>query len=304
MYGSIAPDQTILGNFWSETFFFTTSRDTDNFIFEVEAPGDCFRATLLSDVTALVFLVSGIPIDGSPCSSAVIEVVGFNNGYPAELCFSEPGAYAVEVLPSIFPIFECPGDSYTVLLEKFVPDAVTTTTEEPGIVPEGERCGNLLNEGCNSNPPAYGSIAVGETVGGNIWADAAVGDTDWYLFEVPNANDCFSATLFSDTKLLVSFVSGITTDGSTCSDTAFGIGLIGDNSGTPAQVCFPEAGFGIVFVTKEFNEDLPCPGDSYTVSLETLGAVGAGVFAGVEAGASPIFLGHGSSGSKISLNGQ
>jgi hypothetical protein len=50
--------------------------------------------------------------------------------------------------------------------------------------PEGEDCGLDLNGGCNSDPPAFGAIACGQTICGTAYADAGTRDTDWLNFEL------------------------------------------------------------------------------------------------------------------------
>jgi hypothetical protein len=48
--------------------------------------------------------------------------------------------------------------------------------------PEGEPCGDDTNGGCNSlGQDLFGSIACGETICGNAWADGGTRDTDWYV---------------------------------------------------------------------------------------------------------------------------
>ena len=49
-----------------------------------------------------------------------------------------------------------------------------------GAVAEDEPCGDDTNGGCNADPYVFGTLANGDTVCGNVWADAALKDTDWY----------------------------------------------------------------------------------------------------------------------------
>ncbi len=53
-----------------------------------------------------------------------------------------------------------------------------------GATPEGEGCGNDTNGGCNSNPPAFGSIDCGETICGSAFATGSLRDTDWYRVNI------------------------------------------------------------------------------------------------------------------------
>jgi len=52
---------------------------------------------------------------------------------------------------------------------------------------EGEDCGTDLNGGCNSTPPAFGSINCGETICATSFMDGSTRDTDWYNFTVTDA---------------------------------------------------------------------------------------------------------------------
>lgn len=45
---------------------------------------------------------------------------------------------------------------------------------------ENEPCGSALNEGCNSEIPAFTDIACGQSVCGNTYFDGDFRDTDWY----------------------------------------------------------------------------------------------------------------------------
>ena len=49
-----------------------------------------------------------------------------------------------------------------------------------GAIAEGEPCGDDTNGGCNSSPEVFGTVACGETIHGNGWADGGTRDTDWY----------------------------------------------------------------------------------------------------------------------------
>ncbi len=64
----------------------------------------------------------------------------------------------------------------------------------PSVMPpgtlEGELCGDSINDGCSgSNPLALGSLSCGETVVGNIFANAGSRDLDWYEFTVNSATN-------------------------------------------------------------------------------------------------------------------
>ena len=65
----------------------------------------------------------------------------------------------------------------------------------PATAAEAEPCGQNLNGGCNSEPPAFETVFVGATVEGTFYVDPgdptavppvpATRDTDWYTFSIP-----------------------------------------------------------------------------------------------------------------------
>ncbi|MCZ6836996.1 MAG: hypothetical protein O7G85_14565, partial [Planctomycetota bacterium] len=58
----------------------------------------------------------------------------------------------------------------------------------PGAASEPEPCGQKINEGCNSASLIYTQVFCGTTVCGTIWAQNNDRDTDWYTFDVPDAD--------------------------------------------------------------------------------------------------------------------
>ncbi len=55
-----------------------------------------------------------------------------------------------------------------------------------GAVSESEAaCGDSSNDGCNVTPPAYDTLAIGQTVQGTLFNTRTLRDTDWYQFELP-----------------------------------------------------------------------------------------------------------------------
>jgi hypothetical protein len=126
---------------------------------------------------------------------------------------------------------------------------------------EGEPCGEDLNGGCNSDPPAFGSISCGETILGNAWADGGSRDTDWYL--VTTTDDCttLTATLNAAFEGVVFIVDGI----DTCEPVV--VGEAGGNA-TPA-VADVGPGSYVVFVAAAGFEGSPCGTTTgYDVTLE------------------------------------
>jgi hypothetical protein len=55
-----------------------------------------------------------------------------------------------------------------------------------GAIAEGEgACGDSSNGGCNSSPPAYDTIALGQSVQGRLFNGTQLRDTDWFEFTLP-----------------------------------------------------------------------------------------------------------------------
>jgi hypothetical protein len=59
-----------------------------------------------------------------------------------------------------------------------------------GAIAESEgACGDDSNGGCNSSPPAFDTIAFGQSVQGRLYNDTLVRDTDWFEFTVPELSE-------------------------------------------------------------------------------------------------------------------
>jgi hypothetical protein len=123
-------------------------------------------------------------------------------------CFDE--AFSVNDLAS--------GAYYIVVEHTGDPDVTTPQTYGLTLTCSGDPCSGHLpvectgtpevepNEGWNGNPPnsTYGTIQVGETVCGTVWANAGQRDMDWYRLtlssqssiQVDCAGDAFDAALF------------------------------------------------------------------------------------------------------------
>jgi hypothetical protein len=191
-FGAIAVNETICGTSWATG----GTRDTDWYMFNIGELRDV-TATVNSQQPNVVFLIDGI----DTCNAVVVANGSADNcvsGAPAVSTLA-PGSYAVFVgtgNPDGSGIFEgipcsgLPGDNgnqYRVTLaSSATPPACTLTcsgTNEP------EVCGDDLNGGCNSTPPAFGSISGGETVCGTGWAEGGFRDTDWYMLPAGTSGD-------------------------------------------------------------------------------------------------------------------
>ncbi len=121
-----------------------------------------------------------------------------------------------------------------------------------GATLEPEVCGAQTNNGCNSVPPAFGTIACGETICGTAWADGDTRDTDWYIINLPDSDgdgfEQITATLFSQFPGVCFILSGPPSDcanivsvGTTgCSDNCANI--------STATACLPAPATYTIFV--------------------------------------------------------
>jgi hypothetical protein len=131
---------------------------------------------------------------------------------------------------------------------------------------EGEPCGDDNNGGCNSSPPAFGSVACGETICGNAWADGGTRDTDWYLISVPADDTTVSAILTSEFDGVCFIVDGI----ADCAPVV--VGDTGSSSncepGATAQATVA-AGDYVIFAASGAFEGTPCgTNNDYTVQVD------------------------------------
>ncbi len=54
----------------------------------------------------------------------------------------------------------------------------------PNAIQESEQCGDNLNGGCTSTPPAYITLTNGTAYCGDVWKVDTLRDTDWYTFTI------------------------------------------------------------------------------------------------------------------------
>lgn len=144
--------------------------------------------------------------------------------------------------------------------------------EAPHAIFEDEPCGGDINGGCFDDPPAYGSIELGQTLVGEYGAvfnaddDIYELDSDWYLFHIENDDTCVEAILTSRKSGDVILFEGSTFETETCSEDLVNVAS-GDNGGNSAVYCFPEAGEYGVFIAPTFQDKSPCEGEPNTYVL-------------------------------------
>jgi hypothetical protein len=149
---------------------------------------DWYRHSYTSDTIVTWKVVAEFPVliaiidITAGCAFSVLAITTGNACDTVQLTADlSAGTYAFFVATSDFDGYACvdgPHD-YVAWLE-CQPNCATCP---PGGIPEGEGCAQVtdnFNGGCNSGPPVYSPINVGDTVCGLTWQDTLIRDTDWY----------------------------------------------------------------------------------------------------------------------------
>jgi hypothetical protein len=69
------------------------------------------------------------------------------------------------------------------LIVRMIP-APCPLTAPSGAIAELEACGEDTNGGCNSTPPAFGNVTLGQTLTGTFFSTRQLRDTDWFEFTI------------------------------------------------------------------------------------------------------------------------
>jgi hypothetical protein len=137
-------------------------------------------------------------------------------------------------------------------------------------VAEGEPCGADSNAGCNSTPPAFGSIACGASTCGQAWAQDGSRDTDWYLVSLTSATS-LTATLVAQFPGTVLIVDGLAACNPEVAGAAGGSAECQVEAVAAAELA---PGSYAVFVAPDGFEGVPCAvdggqvGPRYRLSLD------------------------------------
>jgi hypothetical protein len=379
-YGSIDFGDIIIGEYGTEWDPSNEiyKQDSDWYLFDIDEPGTCVRATLDSTDSGEVVLFRGSTFDSKTCTDELVNVAsGDSSGNAAVFCFEEAGEVGVFVSPLFVDIKKalkeedsfwerllektdmsvapspttrppteapptgfppCEEDPHTYILalehigkcgtclmdngsaggcanekcqstvcelDKSCCDTAWDATcvekaklwcdcaggEAPkDVIEEEELCGEDINGGCFLDPPAYGSLALGQTLlgeYGTVWnptLEIYQYDTDWFLFFADKPGTCVQATLTSRETGDVVLFEGSTSKYKKCLNDLVNVAS-GNSSEAPAVYCFEEAGEYGVFVAPTFQDLTPCEGDpnTYVLTLD-----------GLECGT--CFAEHGSSG--------
>jgi len=160
-----------------------------------------------------------------------------------------------------------------VVLADIAPPPADCAACPPGGINENEPdCGLLgdtVNGGCNSAPPVFTSIAVGQTACGTGAFDGTTRDTDWYEFTLTSDTQV-TWTVTAEFDLLIGFLPGV------CPATAF-IDGTAQTTTEPcitiaSTACLP-AGTYYAFVAPQFTEQFGCSGGAGTRYVATLSGV-------------------------------
>ncbi len=152
---------------------------------------------------------------------------------------------------------------WTSTVGRWCPDGATQ--EGTSCPADGDDSSLDPNGGCNSNPDAFGTISIGETICGTAGTFTTDGsesrDTDWYRFTVPAAGD-YTITINTGGELSFGFVT----------DDCAGATFIESAISTPGEETVVTAtldpGTVIVFVASNSFSGVPCT--PYTVTLGQL----------------------------------
>lgn len=91
------------------------------------------------------------------------------------------GTYYVVVAPyRSYNQHSCTGSATKTFDMNYYKEMACQVSCPGGAIPEPEACGSDANGGCNSTPPIFTTIHLGDTYCGTAWADASMRDTDWY----------------------------------------------------------------------------------------------------------------------------
>lgn len=77
------------------------------------------------------------------------------------------------------------GQVYPMTLDVNLLPSCELTIPAGAIAESEEACGDSSNDGCNSSPPVFDTIALGQSVQGRLFNGTQLLDTDWFEFTVP-----------------------------------------------------------------------------------------------------------------------
>ncbi len=156
--------------------------------------------------------------------------------------------------------------------------------------PEGEACGDDENGGCNMGTPAFTTVADGDTVCGNSWANSGARDTDWFEIEITEVSNIKLAVI-AEEPMIFGMVAQIEQGGEGCENL---YGYFAGYKTVPGCVedsiefaCLPVGKYYFMVAPTEFY-DLACPGFDYqaafTVDVNPYGTISGTVDDGAKAG--------------------
>jgi len=161
-----------------------------------------------------------------------------------------------------------------VVLVDIAPPPADCAACPPGGINENEPdcglLGDFVNGGCNSIPPVFTSIAVGQTACGTGAFDGATRDTDWYEFTLASDTQV-TWTVTAEFDVLIGFINA------PCPATAFIDGTVATTTEpcitiASSTACLP-AGTYYAFVAPQFTEQFGCTGGAGTRYVAALSGV-------------------------------
>ena len=127
--------------------------------------------------------------------------------------------------------------------------------------------GDFVNGGCNSEPPVFTSIAVGQTACGTTGVLANnTRDTDWYEFTLAEGTEV-TWNVTAEFPVLVGFIAAPCPNGAFIPGTAFTAEACTPVSST---ICLPAGTYYAFVACSTFASDIICnggPGSRYTATL-------------------------------------
>ena len=219
---------------------------------------------------------AAITVNGTPFFDAVYEVYSGTCANLTSLACVDAGLEGepeANVLNGLSP-----GTTYYIRVHDWLDDIPNTMNfaicveqfiqcnllAPAGSIVELESCGADVNGGCNATPPAFQSLACGDTIFGSAWATNGNRDLDWYSFQLnAGGNLQWSATAEFPFYLYI-------VDVSSCANPVI-LASANYNACQSGSVSFPLANpgsYAVVIAPSLFN-GYPCgPNTSYIANLQ------------------------------------
>lgn len=261
------------------TFGGNTGPDSTDTYIIAEACGLTTYASLPSINFPGIFwanqLIGDTIIDGATCDCFTGSDCFIANGTPG--C---DNPFCETLICGSFDDFCCTGEWDDTCAELALSACTFTPVDCPDFPAadrsEAEDCGADTNGGCNADPNAFETIAIGETVSGRFYVDATadVRDTDWYEFSLTETSN---VTLSGWAKVGLTL---LITGGGPCDldgDGEIDVPVLASGSGdcpTVTSICLPAGEYRAFIAPNTGGENLPCDVTEFTGYVMRLEAEG------------------------------